>query len=93
MAVHAFVCAFADRALATAAQFSDLGYRMVIFPMTVFRVAMKAAEGVLREIKEKGTPSDYVEDRMQTRKELYELLQYERYVQTDNTMSDIGKAE
>ena len=77
----------------TAEQFEDLGYRMVIFPMTVFRVAMKAAEGVLREIKEKGTPSAYVEDRMQTRKELYELLQYERYVQTDNAMADIGKAE
>jgi hypothetical protein len=30
---------------------------------------------------------------MQTRKELYELLQYERYVQTDNAMADIGKAE
>ena len=77
----------------TAEQFEDLGYQMVIFPMTVFRVAMKAAEGVLREIKEKGSPSAYVEDRMQTLKELYELLQYERYVQTDNAMADIGKAE
>ena len=66
----------------TAQQFGDLGYRMVIFPMTAFRVMMKAVEGVLAELKERGTPSA-LKDRMQTRRELYDLLRYDEYLKTD----------
>ena len=66
----------------SADEFSALGYAMVIFPMTTFRVMMKAVEGVLRELKEKGTQKDYL-DRMQTRRELYDLLQYARYTEMD----------
>jgi methylisocitrate lyase len=53
-----------------------MGYRMVIFPMTAFRVAMKATEGVLRDLKRRGTQRGWL-DRMQTRKELYDLLDYD----------------
>ena len=63
-------------------EFASMGYRMVIFPMTAFRVMMKAVEATLREIKTKGTQRDYLEN-MQTRRELYELLQYERYAEMD----------
>ena len=66
----------------TAQQFSDLGYRMVIFPMTAFRVMMKAVEGVFAELKERGTPGA-LKDRMQTRRELYDLLRYDEYLETD----------
>ncbi len=38
-------------------QFAALGYCMVIFPMTAFRVMMKSAEAVLKEIAAKGTPA------------------------------------
>ena len=69
-------------------EFAALGYRMVIFPMTAFRVMMKAVKGVLQEIRDKGTPAAYV-DRMQTRKELYELLQYQEYIDQDTAMSAI----
>jgi len=57
-------------------ELSDLGYRMVIFPQSAFRVSMKASEEFLRDLKERGTQSDWI-DRMQTRKELYELLDYD----------------
>ncbi len=63
-------------------QFASLGYRMVIFPMTAFRVMMKAAEQVLREIAETGSPAAFL-DRMQTRQELYELLRYDEYAKAD----------
>ena len=53
----------------TARQFSDLGYAMVIFPMTTFRVMMKAVEGVLAEIRDQGSPAAWL-DRMQRREEL-----------------------
>jgi len=54
----------------------ELGYRMVIFPMSAFRVAMKASEEFLRALKQSGTQKDWI-DKMQTRQELYELLDYD----------------
>jgi len=57
-------------------QLSDLGYRMVIFPMSAFRVSMKASEEFLHDLKKRGTQSGWL-DKMQTRKELYELLDYD----------------
>ena len=57
-------------------ELSDLGYRMVIFPQSAFRVAMKASEGFLRTLKKAGTQSDWI-DKMQTRQELYDLLDYD----------------
>jgi methylisocitrate lyase len=55
---------------------SDLGYRMVIFPQSAFRISMKASAEFLRDLKERGTQSEWI-DKMQTRKELYELLDYD----------------
>jgi methylisocitrate lyase len=54
----------------------ELGYRMVIFPMSAFRVAMKTSEKFLRALKKSGTQKDWI-DEMQTRQELYELLDYD----------------
>jgi methylisocitrate lyase len=54
----------------------ELGYRLVIFPMSAFRVAMKASEEFFRALKTGGTQKDWV-DQMQTRQELYELLDYD----------------
>ncbi len=57
-------------------EFSEMGYSIVIFPMTCFRIAMKAIEEALKELKASGTQRNLV-DRMQTREELYRLLKYE----------------
>jgi methylisocitrate lyase len=57
-------------------ELTELGYRMVIFPQSAFRVSMKASAEFLRDLKKRGTQSDWLE-RMQTRKELYELLDYD----------------
>ena len=73
----------------TAQQFSDLGYAMVIFPMTTFRVMMKAVEGVLTEIRDQGSPAAWL-DRMQTREELYELLRYPEYEAMDLRLAGKG---
>src|SRR5881398_3837354 len=67
---------FGKSPLLSVKQLSDFGYRMVIFPMSAFRVAMKASEEFLRDLKERGTQSDWIK-KMQTRKELYELLDYD----------------
>jgi methylisocitrate lyase len=57
-------------------ELADFGYRIVIYPMSAFRVSMKASEQFLRDLKERGTQSDWIE-KMQTRQELYDLLEYD----------------
>jgi methylisocitrate lyase len=68
-------------------ELSDFGYRMVIFPMSAFRVAMKASEEFLRALKKSGAQSDWLE-KMQTREELYELLNYDPNAATWRGFSD-----
>ena len=60
----------------TLAELEELGYRMVIFPMSAFRVAMKATGEFFKTLREQGTQAAWL-DQMQTRKELYELLEYD----------------
>ncbi len=57
-------------------ELSDFGYKMVIFPMSAFRVSMKASEEFLRDLKKRGTQSSWI-GKMQTREQLYELLDYD----------------
>jgi methylisocitrate lyase len=57
-------------------ELAELGYRMVIFPMSAFRVSMKASEQFLRALKEQGTQTEWL-DKMQTRQELYAMLDYD----------------
>src|SRR5467141_3745146 len=59
--------------------FQDLakfGYRMVIFPQSAFRVSMKVTDEFLRALKKSGTQKDWL-DKMQTRQDLYDLLEYD----------------
>ena len=57
-------------------ELSDLGYGMVIFPMSAFRVGMKATGQFLGALRKSGTQTQWVE-KMQTRQELYALLDYD----------------
>jgi methylisocitrate lyase len=67
---------FGKSPLLSLGQLGDLGYRMVIFPQTAFRVSMFAAAQMLRDLKKSGMQADWI-DRMQTRQELYDLLGYD----------------
>ena len=57
-------------------EFTELGYSLVLFPMTAFRAAMKAVEEALAEIKGAGTQKGLV-GRMMTREEIYRLIRYD----------------
>jgi methylisocitrate lyase len=57
-------------------EFAEMGYAMVIFPVTLQRIAMKAMQDALRVIREEGTQKSLL-NHMQTRQELYDLLAYE----------------
>ena len=56
----------------------EAGVDMILYPLSAFRAMSKAAEGVYSEILEKGTQQDLI-DRMQTRDELYEVLDYHTF--------------
>lgn len=58
--------------------FEELGYRIVLFPVTALRMASKAVEVMLTELKSAGTQEGFL-SRMQTREQLYDLLQYADY--------------
>jgi methylisocitrate lyase len=57
-------------------ELNAMGYRMVIFPQTALRVAMRAQAECLRDLERHGTQREWLE-RMQTRTELYDLLGYD----------------
>jgi methylisocitrate lyase len=63
-------------------EFEDLGYRLVLFPVTALRMATKAIEQMLLELKGHGSQRALV-DRMHTRQQLYDLLRYPEYEQQD----------
>jgi methylisocitrate lyase len=63
-------------------EFEELGYRLVLFPVTTLRVATKAIEDVLTELKALGSQRDSL-NRMLTRQQLYELLRYTEYEQRE----------
>jgi len=67
---------FGKSQMLTFQQLADLGYRMVIFPQSAFRVSMKASEKFFEALKKTGTQSEWL-DKMQTRQELYDLLDYD----------------
>ncbi|OBI45008.1 methylisocitrate lyase [Mycobacterium colombiense] len=74
---------FGKSELLTARQLSDIGYNVVIYPVTTLRLAMHAVETGLREIADQGTQSGLL-GRMQHRSRLYELLRYADYNQFDS---------
>ena len=59
-------------------QLENFGYNIVIYPVTTQRLAMKSVEEGLKDIFECGHQNNII-DKMQTRKRLYELVEYEKY--------------
>jgi methylisocitrate lyase len=73
----------------TVEEYRQMGYRVVVFPVSTMRVAMKAVEDFLTDLKKKGTQKDYVE-KMQTRKELYDLVNYSQFTGWENLYLPAG---
>ena len=63
-------------------ELENLGYNIVIYPVTAQRLAMKSVEDGLRDIFAYGHQNN-ITDKMQTRKRLYELIEYEKYNSLD----------
>ncbi len=70
-------------------QLENLGYNLVIYPVTTQRLAMQGVEVGLRAIFKDGHQNNII-DKMQTRKRLYELVEYEKYNTPDKNITDFS---
>jgi methylisocitrate lyase len=66
----------------TATEFQEMGYKMVIWPVSSMRVAAKAQERLYAAIRADGGTHNQI-DNMQTRKELYATIGYHQYEALD----------
>lgn len=76
---------FGKSELFTKQQLQDVGMNMVIYPVSLLRLAMGAAMRALDSLNEVGSFQEQVGN-MQTRAELYELLDYEAYSSFDSNI-------
>ncbi|MFB6231235.1 MAG: methylisocitrate lyase [Salinibacter sp.] len=74
---------FGKSPLLEASRLDELGYDLVIYPVTSLRLAMKTVRESFETIRDEETQKSLL-GQMQTRSELYDLIQYERY----NTFDD-----
>ena len=78
---------FGKSKLLSTKELKDLGYNIVIYPVTTQRLAMKSVEDGLKSIFKDGHQNNII-DKMQTRKRLYELVEYEKYNTPDKKITD-----
>lgn len=76
---------FGKSRLLTRTELENLGFNLVIYPVTTQRLAMYGVEQGLKAIKETGN-ADAVLDIMQTRSRLYEVLDYPAYNKYDESL-------
>jgi methylisocitrate lyase len=71
---------FGKTSYLTAKEFEELGYRIVIYAVSALRVALKAMQAFYADLRRSGTQTGWL-DRMMTRAELYDLVEYARYTE------------
>ena len=70
-------------------ELENLGYNLVIYPVTTQRLAMQNVEIGLKSIFDDGDQNKII-DKMQTRKRLYELVEYEKYNTPGKKITDFS---
>ncbi|MDC0426711.1 methylisocitrate lyase [Pelagibacteraceae bacterium] len=80
---------FGKSKLLNKSELENLGYNVVIYPVTTQRLAMKNVEDGLKSIFNNGDQNNIL-DKMQTRKRLYELVEYEKYNTPDKNITDFS---
>jgi methylisocitrate lyase len=73
---------FGKSPLIDAKQLGDLGYRLILYPVSALRIALRAVETFFGDLKKAGTQKDAI-GQMLTRAELYDLLGYTGYEERD----------
>jgi methylisocitrate lyase len=77
---------FGKSPLLSAERLGELGYRLVIFPVSAARVAAKHVGAMYADLVRDGEQGEWL-DRMMTRAELYELIGYDAYAELDRSLA------
>jgi len=80
---------FGKSKLLDKSELENLGYNLVIYPVTTQRLAMQNVENGLKSIYRDGHQNNIL-DKMQTRKRLYELVEYEKYNTPGKKITDFS---
>ena len=76
---------FGGREPFTQQEVRDLGYQLAVYPMTLMRLGMGAVVDGIRHLLDEGSQHALM-DRMQTKDELYELLDYDGHALFDQSV-------
>lgn len=76
---------FGKTALFRADELANAGVKIIIYPVSLLRIAMGSADRALSVLRAEGSLEEVVPE-MQTRAELYELLDYAAYNSFDSTI-------
>ncbi len=79
--ILANITEFGQTPLFSVEQLASVNVAMALYPLSAFRAMSKAAEQIYQEIRKQGTQQHLLEH-MQTRKELYAVLDYHKYEET-----------
>ena len=80
---------FGKSKLLNKTELENLGYNLVIYPVTTQRLAMQNVENGLKSLHKDGHQNNII-DKMQTRKRLYELVEYEKYNTPGKKITDFS---
>ena len=83
---------FGKSELFTTDQLRDVGVNIVIWPVSLLRIAMGAAERALETLKTEGSLASQL-GRMQHRRDLYDLVNYESYNRFDESVFNFRVAD
>ena len=78
---------FGKSPLLSVDELRNLGYRIVIFPLTAFRGALKYMDEIYGELSKRGTQREFL-GKLMTRKEYYELIEYFSYEAEDKKLKE-----
>lgn len=90
--VLANITEFGLTPLFTKDELKKSGVQLILYPLSAFRAMNQAALNVYQTIREKGTQASIIE-KMQTREELYDFLNYHAYEKKLDQLFKEGKAK
>lgn len=90
--VLANITEFGVTPLFTKEELSDAGVSLILYPLSAFRAMSRAALDVYQTIRTEGTQKNLI-DQMQTRQELYDILNYYQYEEKLDKLFAEGKGK
>lgn len=76
---------FGKSPLLSVKELEEIGFKIVIFPLTAFRASLKTMDYIYSELARNGTQRDILNNLM-TRKEFYDLIKYDSYEEEDKNL-------